>query len=140
MSPINFECFLCSLPGFEYSAASLMRPKGGAIQYTGERWHLDPDPLPGIARSRTPKDLTRHVLEMVFEFGNGQGAQLLGRSLSVGDVICVWRNPYGQRCYYAIERDNFRLVDSAPFEALTRAVNLLVSRAAAISTEAAMAG
>jgi hypothetical protein len=127
LSAINFECYLCDLPGLEYQRSTFVCPKGGVMQYPGDRLHLDPDPLPGIPPSQAPGHCSRRVLDMVFDFGNDQGAQLLGRSLSVGDVVCVWRNPYGRRYHYAIDRHGFRLVDSAPFEALVRAANLLAS-------------
>lgn len=106
--PINFQIYYRACPGEAYRDDDPMRPVGGVIQYPGSRLRID------------TAAHTRETLDMIFEFGNEQGLPLLPRSLSVGDVICVWLNPYGQRRYYAVDSPDFRPVDARPFEALVR--------------------
>jgi hypothetical protein len=110
--PINFQLYYRARPGEVYRDDDPMRPVGGVIQYPGSRLRID------------TAAHTRETLDMIFEFGNEQGLPLLPRSLSAGDVICVWLNPYGQRRYYAVDGHDFRPVDAGPFEALVRAQNL----------------
>ena len=111
--PINFQLYYRDIPGEQYREGDPMQPGGGVIQYPGVRLRLDT--CTGV----------RETLDMIFEFGNDEGLPLLPRSLSVGDVICVWLNPYGERRYYAVENRSFRPVSATPFEALVRAENLL---------------
>jgi hypothetical protein len=110
--PINFQLYYRARPGEPYRDGDAMRPVGGVIQYPGSHLRID------------TAAHTRETLDMIFEFGNEQGLPLLPRSLSVGDVICIWLNPYGQRMYYAVDSHGFRPVDARLFEALVRAQNL----------------
>jgi hypothetical protein len=110
--PIDFQLYYRARPGEAYRDGDPMRPAGGVIQYPRSRLRID------------TAAHTRETFDMIFEFGNEQGLPLLPRSLSVGDVICVWLNPYGQRRYYAVDGHDFRLVDARPFKALVRAQNL----------------
>ena len=111
--PINFQLYYRACPGEAYRDDDPMRPAGGVIQCPGSRLRID------------TAAHTLETLDMIFEFGNDEGLPLLPRSLSVGDVICVWLNPYGERKYYAVENRSFRPVSATPFEALVRAENLL---------------
>ena len=110
--PINFQLYYRDIPGEQCREGDPMQPAGSVIQYPGVRLRLDT--CAGV----------RETLDMIFEFGNDEGLPLLPRSLSVGDVICVWLNPYGERKYYAVENRSFRPVSATPFEALVRAENL----------------
>jgi len=100
--PIDFQLYYRARPGEPYRDGEVMRPVGEVIQYSGSRLRID------------TATHTREALDMIFEFGNEQGLPLLPRSLSVGDVICVWLNPYGQRRYYAVDGHDFRPVDARP--------------------------
>ena len=112
--PINFQFYFRGRPGEPHVATDAMRPRGGVFQYPGVRLRLNT--CTGL----------RGVLDMIFELGNDENVPL-PRSVSVGDVICVWLNPYGERKYYAVEPNSFRPVNAAPFEALVRAENLLAA-------------
>ena len=81
VGPINFQLYYRAVPGETYRESDSMKPGVGALQYPGVCLNLDTEPA------------LRETLDMIFEFGNGSGIELLPRSLSVGDVICVWLNP-----------------------------------------------
>ena len=115
--PINFQLYYRDIPGEQYREGDPMQPAGGVIQYPGVRLRLDT--CAGV----------RETLDMIFEFGNGSGIELLPRALSVGDVICVWLNPYGERKYFAVDDHSYRPVSAKPFEALLRAEILRASKA-----------
>ena len=117
VGPINFQLYYRAVPGETYRESDSMKPGVGALQYPGVCLSLDTGPA------------LRETLDMIFEFGNGSGIELLPRSLSVGDVICVWLNPYGERKYFAVDDHSYRPVSAKPFEALLRAEILRASKA-----------